>query len=95
MSAPFLFENKDILAEGLRDAERSLPHFDQDGTANIGRRIRVRRTFCGLSQQQLGARLGIDFVDVDVYEQGAKRIGCKLLLETAKQLKTSPRFFFQ
>jgi transcriptional regulator with XRE-family HTH domain len=55
----------------------------------------VRRTFCGLSQRQLGARLGIDFVDVGVYEQGAKRIGCKLLLETAKQLKTSPRFFFQ
>jgi transcriptional regulator with XRE-family HTH domain len=55
----------------------------------------VRRTFCGLSQQQLGARLGIDFVDVDAYEQGAKHIRCKLLLETAKQLKTSPRFFFQ
>ena len=94
MSAPFRFENGDILTEDLRDAAGSLPPFDQDATADIGRRIRVRRTFCGLSQQQLGARLGIDFVDVDAYEQGAKRISCKLLLETAKQLKASPRFFF-
>ena len=95
MSVPFLFDKKDILAEEFPDAERSLPTLDQDGAANIARRIRVRRTFCGLSQQQLGARLGVDLADVDAYEQGTKRISCKLLLETAKQLKASPRFFFQ
>lgn len=95
MSAPFRSENRDILTEDLPDAARSLPDFDQDGAANIGSRIRVRRAFCGLSKQQLGIRLGIDLVDVDAYEHGAKRINCKLLLETAKQLKASPRFFFQ
>ena len=95
MSAPFLFENKNILAEDLPDTARSLPPFDQDGATNIARRIMVRRTFCSLSRQQLGARLGIDLADVDAYEQGAKRMSCKLLLETAKQLKASPRFFFQ
>lgn len=94
MSAPFRSENS-TLTEELREAAKSFPDFDHDGAANIGRRIAVRRTFCGLSQQQLGARLGIDFVDVDAYEQGAKRISCKLLLETAKQLKASPRLFFQ
>ena len=95
MLVPFRSENRDIVTLELPDAVRSLPDFDHDSTANIGRRIRVRRTFCGLSQRQLGARLGIDFVDVDAYEQGAKRISCKLLLETAKQLQASPRFFFQ
>jgi hypothetical protein len=29
------------------------------------------------------------------YEQGEKRMSCKLLLETAKQLNATPRFFFQ
>jgi DNA-binding transcriptional regulator YiaG len=95
MSAPFRFEHQDILAGELRDAEGPLLLFDQDGPMNIARRIMVRRTFCGLSRQQLGARLGIDLADLEAYEQGAKRMSCKLLLETAKQLKASPRFFFQ
>ena len=55
----------------------------------------MRRTLCGLSKLQLGARLGIASVDVEAYEHGEKRMGCKLLLETAKQLKATPRFFFQ
>ncbi len=55
----------------------------------------LRRTLCGLSKQQLGARLGIDAAEVDAYEQGEKRISAKLLLETAKHLKARPTLFFQ
>jgi transcriptional regulator with XRE-family HTH domain len=55
----------------------------------------MRRSLCGLSKLQLAARLGIDTADVLAYEQGEKRMSCKLLFETAKQLKASPRFFFQ
>ena len=44
---------------------------------------------------QLAARLGIDAADVSTYEQGEKRMSCKLLLETAKQLNARPRFFLQ
>jgi transcriptional regulator with XRE-family HTH domain len=61
----------------------------------IGKRIAVRRAFCGLSKQQLGARLAIGPQEVEAYEQGEKRMNCRLLLETAKQLKATPRFFFQ
>jgi transcriptional regulator with XRE-family HTH domain len=57
--------------------------------------MHCRRSFCGLSKRQLGARLGIDPVEVEAYEQGEKRMSCGLLLETAKQLKAKPRFFFQ
>jgi hypothetical protein len=46
-------------------------------------------------QAAAGARLGIDPVEVEAYEQGEKRMSCGLLLETAKQLKAKPRFFFQ
>jgi transcriptional regulator with XRE-family HTH domain len=61
----------------------------------MGTRVAVRRSLCGLSKLQLAARLGIDSADVSAYEQGEKRMGCKLLLEAAKQLKVAPRFFFQ
>jgi hypothetical protein len=43
----------------------------------------------------LGARLGIDPADQEAYEQGKKQMSCQLLLETAKQLKATPRFFSQ
>lgn len=88
-------EYKEPVFDGLRDSSRLLPAVDQDVAARIGRCIAVRRSLCGLSKQQLGARLGIDSADVDAYEQGAKRVSCKLLLEIAKHLKARPRFFFQ
>jgi ribosome-binding protein aMBF1 (putative translation factor) len=95
MRAPSRSENQQTFVGELQDTARSLPPFDPDVAAKIGRVILVRRTLCGLSNQQLGVRLGIDSTDVDAYEQGAKRISCKLLLETAKQLKARPSFFFR
>ena len=95
MSVSSRSKNIEILTQGLQDAARSSAAFDRDLAATIGKCIAVRRTLCGLSKQQLGARLGIASVDVEAYEHGEKRMGCKLLLETAKQLKATPRFFFQ
>jgi ribosome-binding protein aMBF1 (putative translation factor) len=95
MSASSRSENRAILTQELRDAGRLSPAFDRDLAAKIGKCIAVRRSLCGLSRQQLGVRLGIHSRDVEAYEQGEKRMGCKLLLETAKQLKAAPRFFFQ
>ena len=88
-------ENREFPTQELRDAAGSSSAFDADLTAKIGNRVAVRRSFCRLSKQQLGARLGIGVADVEAYEKGEKRMSCKLLLETAKQLKTAPRFFFQ
>ena len=95
MSVSSQSKNIEILTQGLQDAARSSPAFDRDLAAKIGKCIAVRRTLCGLSKQQLGARLGIASADVEAYEQGEKRMGCKLLLEMSKQLKAMPRFFFQ
>ncbi len=95
MSAWPRSEDKEVLTRRLQDATSSSPAFDRDLAVKIGKFIAVRRSLCGLSKQQLGARLGIDSTDVEAYEQGEKRIGPKLLLETAKQLKATPRFFFQ
>jgi hypothetical protein len=84
-----------FFTQELQDAATSSLAFDRNLAVNIGKCIAVRRNFCGLSKQQLGARLGIHPVEVEAYEHGEKRMSCRLLLETAKQLKATPRFFFQ
>jgi ribosome-binding protein aMBF1 (putative translation factor) len=95
MSASTRSETQDTLTQELRNAATSSPAFDRDLAAKIGTRVAMRRSLCGLSKQQLAARLGIDTADVSAYEQGEKRMSCALLLEAAKQLKATPRFFFQ
>jgi ribosome-binding protein aMBF1 (putative translation factor) len=94
-SASALSEAQETLTPELRNAATLSPAFDRDLAAKIGTRVAVRRSLCGLSKLQLGARLGIDTGVISAYEQGEKRMRCKLFLETAKQLKASPRFFFQ
>jgi hypothetical protein len=94
MSPPSRSETAQVLTQELRDVASSSPVFDRDLAAKIGRSIAARRRLCGLSKHQLGARLGINLMEVGAYEQGEKRMSCGLLFETAKQLKASPRFFF-
>ena len=95
MSVSFRSTAQEALTQELWNATTSSPAFDRDLAAKIGARVAARRSLCRLSQLQLGARLGIDTADVSAYEQGEKRMSCKLLLETAKQLNATPRFFFQ
>lgn len=95
MSASSRSKTQEALTRELRNAATSSPAFDRDLAAKIGTRVAMRRSLCRLSKLQLGARLGIDTADVSAYEQGEKRMSCKLLLETAKQLNATPRFFFQ
>jgi ribosome-binding protein aMBF1 (putative translation factor) len=95
MSASSRSKPQETLTQELRNAATSSAAFDRDLAAKIGTRVAVRRSLCGLSKLQLGARLGIDTADVSAYERGEKRMSCRLPLETAKQLKAAPRFFFQ
>ena len=95
MSASFPSKTEEALSQELRNAATSSPAFDRDLGARIGSRVALRRGLCGLSKPQLAARLGINSADVDAYEQGEKRMSCRLLLEAAKQLRATPRFFFQ
>lgn len=88
-------ENREVLIEELPHGAGVSADFDRDLAAKIGKRISVRRELCGLSKQQLGARLGIGSTEVEAYEQGAERMSCSLLVQTAKQLNATPRFFFQ
>ena len=95
MSASSRSETQEALTQELRNAATSSLAFDRDLASKIGTRVAMRRSLCGLSKLQFAARLGIDIADVSAYEQGEKRMSCKLLLEAAKQLNATPRFFFQ
>ena len=42
---------------------------------HVGRRVRMRRKMLAMSQQKLGAALGLTFQQVQKYEKGTNRIG--------------------
>jgi transcriptional regulator with XRE-family HTH domain len=52
----------------------------------VGARIRERRRAIGMSQSDLGKRLGVTFQQVQKYERGANRISGSTLVRTAEAL---------
>lgn len=62
--------------------------------ALVGARIRLRRTFLGLSQEKLGAALGLTFQQVQKYERGANKVGASRLYELSRVLDVPIGFFF-
>lgn len=61
---------------------------------HIGSRIRLRRKILGLSQQQLGAALGITFQQLQKYERGVNRVTASRLWDLARVLDVPIGFFF-
>ena len=61
---------------------------------HIGRRVRRRRRVLGLTQQQLGERLGIRFQQVQKYECGANRVSAARLWYLAQALETGIEYFY-
>src|SRR5215470_7479707 len=60
----------------------------------VGKRIRLRRVQLGLSQTELGQKLGVTFQQIQKYENGANRVSCSRLYETANALDVPISFFF-
>ena len=61
---------------------------------HVGRRLKMRRSLKGMSQERLGELLGLTFQQVQKYERGANRIGSSRLYEIAAILETSVAWFF-
>lgn len=62
--------------------------------ALVGARIRLRRTLLGMSQEKLGAALGLTFQQVQKYERGTNKVGASRLYEMSKVLDVPIGFFF-
>jgi transcriptional regulator with XRE-family HTH domain len=63
--------------------------------AQVGARIRLRRTLIGLSQEKLGEFLGLTFQQVQKYEKGVNRIGAGRLFQIADILGVSIEYFYE
>ena len=60
----------------------------------VGRRIRVQRMARGMSQTELGKRIGVTFQQVQKYEKGANRVGAGRLTRIATVLEVAVSTFF-
>jgi transcriptional regulator with XRE-family HTH domain len=67
------------------------------GNADIemGRRIGLRRVEIGLSQSELGEKLGVSFQQVQKYEKGVNRVGASRLQLIAEALGVDVTFFYE
>jgi transcriptional regulator with XRE-family HTH domain len=61
---------------------------------HVGKRLRLRRTLLGMSQERLGELLGLTFQQVQKYERGVNRIGSSRLFELGQILDVPISFFF-
>ena len=61
---------------------------------HVGKRVRLRRTLLGMSQEQLGASLNITFQQVQKYERGANRISASRLWDISQILDAQISYFF-
>jgi transcriptional regulator with XRE-family HTH domain len=62
---------------------------------HVGQRVRMRRVLLGMSQEKLGAALGLTFQQVQKYERGANRIGASRLWDLSLVLKCHVSYFFE
>lgn len=62
---------------------------------HVGKLIRAYRLAAGISQEELGAALGVTFQQIQKYERGANRISASKLFEAARLLKIPPGALFE
>jgi transcriptional regulator with XRE-family HTH domain len=62
---------------------------------HVGKRIRLRRTLLGMSQEQLGNALNITFQQVQKYERGANRVSASRLWDISQIVDVPISYFFE
>jgi transcriptional regulator with XRE-family HTH domain len=62
---------------------------------HVGSRVRMRRKMLAMSQEGLGAALGLTFQQVQKYENGTNRIGASRLQQMCHTLQVPVEFFFE
>ena len=61
---------------------------------HVGKRVRLRRTLLGMSQEQLGTELNITSQQVQKYERGANRVSASPLWDGSQILDVPRSCFF-
>ncbi len=60
----------------------------------VGRRLRLKRTILGLSQESVGKQIGVTFQQIQKYERGINRMGASRLYDFARALGVQIAYFF-
>jgi transcriptional regulator with XRE-family HTH domain len=86
------------MAQAQTDKRRDDPNYQITNNnpidVHVGRRVRLRRTLLGMSQEQLGEALNITFQQVHKYERGSNRVSSSRLWNIAQILDVPVSFFF-
>jgi transcriptional regulator with XRE-family HTH domain len=61
----------------------------------IGKRMRAQRQALGISQEQLGQKLGVSFQQIQKYESGRNRVSAARLFDLCRALKTPLSSMFE
>ncbi len=69
-----------------------MPH---DVDIHVGKRLRLRRTILGISQETIGNAIGVTFQQVQKYERGVNRMGSSRLYDFSKILTVPVSYFFE
>lgn len=67
----------------------------QDVDAHVGKRLRLRRTMMGLSQEAVARAVGITFQQVQKYEKGSNAMNANRLYEFARFMNVPVAYFFE
>lgn len=62
---------------------------------SVGRRLRLRRTMMGLSQEAVAKAVGITFQQVQKYEKGSNAMNARRLYEFAQFMNVPVAYFFE
>ena len=78
----------------MTDTTAVKPRGANEVDRHVGERLRVKRIERGLSQTDLGDRLGITFQQIQKYEKGSNRIGASRLWAISEVLEVPVEWFF-
>ena len=62
---------------------------------HVGKRLRMRRSMLGMSQDHIGKAIGVSFQQIQKYERGINRMGSSRLYEFSKILDVPISYFFE
>src|SRR5262249_6040986 len=86
------FGQRSAMAGRLQLPRKNTPNLTDQ---HVGARVRMRRKIVAMSQEKLGAALGLTFQQVQKYEKGATRISASRLQQMSDILQVPVEFFFE
>jgi transcriptional regulator with XRE-family HTH domain len=66
-----------------------------DVDVHVGKRLRLRRTMMGLSQEALAKAVGVTFQQVQKYEKGVNAMNASRLYEFSQHMHVPISYFFE